>query len=271
MHGAAELSFRRVGAATRLATLYHQAPLRVLFPAAEEPGLAPAVLVTTSGGLAGGDRLDVRVTARDGAALQVTTQAAEKVYRSTGADSLVEIDLAAEEGAWLEWLPQETILFDRSRLSRRTRIEAAPGARVLASEILVFGRRARGERLCQGLIREAWEVRRGGRLIWADALAMSGDLAATLAAPACFAAAAAVATLLYVGADAADALTLARDLTAGGGEGEIAAATCVGGVLVLRWLAHDARALRDAFARVWSALRHRLGGWAPALPRVWAV
>ena len=110
-------------------------------------------------------------------------------------------------------------------------------------------------------MREAWEVRRQGRLIWADALALAGDLAAVLAAPACLAGAVAMATVIYAGGGSGEALSFARDLTAAATAGEMAvAATCVAGVLVCRWLGRDARALRDAFGRFWAAFRGRVGG-----------
>ena len=157
MHGIAEVAFRGSPDGTRLAGLYHRAPLRVLFPAPPEPGLATAVLVTTSGGLAGGDRLEARVETQEGAAAQITGQAAEKVYRSLGDDCRVDVHLVAGPGSWLEWLPQETIVFDGARLDRRTRIDRPPGGRVLAGEILVFGRAAHGERLRRGAVRDAWE------------------------------------------------------------------------------------------------------------------
>lgn len=273
MHGIAELAFAGGGrSGARLSHLYQQAPLRALFPSSDGCGLTQAVLLTTSGGLVGGDRLDVRVTAGEGACVLVTPQAAEKVYRSTGADCRITVRLAAGAGSWLEWLPQETILFDGARLDRTTTVEAAEGARVLAGEMLVFGRRARGETLQCGRLREAWQVYRAGRLVWVDALRAEEKLAAVLAAPACLAGAAAVATVIYAGDAAGEALALARDLTAASGIGEMtAAATLVAGLLVVRWLAHDARLLRCAFGRFWAAMRAALGGWPAELPRVWSV
>ena len=273
MHGVVDMAFRSDGrGGTRLADLYQQAPLRVLFPVADGCGITQAVLLTTSGGLVGGDRLDVQVTAGEDAAALVTPQAAEKVYRSIGADCRIAICLKAAAGSWLEWLPQETILFDGARLDRATVIDAAPGARVLAGEMLVFGRQARGETLRRGRLREAWKVYRGGRLVWADTLRMDGDLRALLAAPACFGGATAAATALYLGEEGKAVLTLARDLTPAATPGEmVAAASLVAGVLVVRWLARDARLLRDAFGRFWAAMRGALGGFPAVLPRVWSV
>lgn len=271
MQGAVALAFRRGEGGARLARLYQRAPLRALFPRADGCGVTQAVLLTTSGGLVGGDRLDVQVAAEEGAAVLVTPQAAEKVYRSLGPDCRVSVRLSAGSGSWLEWLPQETILFDGARLDRTTVIDAAPGARVLAGEMLVFGRRARGEALRRGRLREAWQVRRDRRLVWADALRADGDLRQTLSGAACLAGAAAVATAIYLGDDGEGALAVARGLTSVVNGGDMAAASLVAGVLVVRWLASDARLLRAAFGRFWTAMRQRLGGWPPVLPRVWSI
>jgi urease accessory protein len=271
--GVAALAFRRdADGGTRLARLHQRAPLRTMFPLDGDAGMGSAVLLTTSGGLVGGDRLKVRIEAGEGTAVRVTMQAAEKIYRSLGGDCRIALELRAASGSWLEWLPQETILFERARLQRTARVEYAPGSRVLAGEMLVFGRRAHGETLTRGRFRDAWEVRRDGRLVWADALAADGDLAQALTAPACMAGAAALATLLYIGTATEEALAFARDLAPEGtGSDLLVAATCVAGLLVVRWLGRDALALRAAFGRFWAAFRHRVGGWTESLPRVWAM
>ncbi|MBF0392683.1 MAG: urease accessory protein UreD, partial [Alphaproteobacteria bacterium] len=124
--GSAELAFAWREGASRLAHLYQHDPLRVLFPLSPAGEPPEAALITTSGGLVGGDRLTIAVEARDNAACTVVAQAAEKVYRSLGADVAVSVRLTACPGAWLEWLPQETILFDGARLRRATLIERSP-------------------------------------------------------------------------------------------------------------------------------------------------
>ncbi len=269
--GAAEVGFTRRGGATRLAHLYQRDPLRVLFPAPEDPAVPVAVLVNTSGGLVGGDRLAVTATVGDGAAAMVTSQAAEKVYRSTGRDCRVEVDLTVGAGAWLEWLPHETILFEGARLRRRIAVDVAPDGRLLAGEFLVLGRTARGERLTYGLARDAWEIRCRGRLVWADALHLEGDLARAIADPAGLAGAVAYATFVYAAADAAERIELARGLLPANDEGVLRfGATIVNGVLVVRWLARDALALRAAFAAFWAAFRRRVGGTG-GLPRLWTI
>jgi urease accessory protein len=270
--GVAEIRFVRRDGATRLAHLYQHDPLRVLFPAPEPGDIPLAVLLTTSGGLVAGDRLTISARLAEAATAQVTAAAAEKIYRSTGATTSIAQHLSVGEGGWLEYLPPETILFDGARLRRATRIELAPGAGFLGGGILVFGRHAHGERLIDGLLHELWEVRRDGALVWGDALHLDGDIAATLADPACFAGAAACATLILVpaGGDPRRFVDAARAVQAAEA-GLQAGVTAVGGLLVARWLAEDALALRCAFADLACHLRQAAMGLPPRLPRLWHV
>src|SRR5690349_9793316 len=239
--GAAIVGFAGGPRGTTLARLYQRAPCRVLFPAG--PGDPEAVVVTISGGLAGGDRIALELAAGAGASACVSTQSMEKIYRALDAPCDVEVAARVEAGATLAWLPQETILFDGARLRRRTAVDVAAGGRFLGCEGVVLGRRARGERFTHGLLHEAWRIRRDGRLVWADALRLDGDVAATVAAPSGF-------------ADAED------ERLRGG-------ASLVNGVLLARLLG-SAVAVRAVLVRLLTALRAALGGPA-AMPRVWQV
>lgn len=271
--GAAELRFEARDGRTALGALYQRDPLRVLFPRAEADEPLTGALLTTSGGLVGGDRLAVRADVGAGAAGRVVAQAAEKIYRCPGAGIEIGVELRAGAGAWLEWLPQETILFDAARLRRRTVLQLVPGARALAGELVAFGRAAMGERLRRGRLHDAWELHRGGRLAWAETLRLDRDLPALLAAPAGFAGARAAGTVLYAADDAAEHLGYARELAA-----ELSAppelrcaASCVGPALVARWLGRDGWALRRAYGRYWTALRARVAGYPPIMPRLWQI
>lgn len=271
--GRAEIDFVDAGGRTRLAHLYQSDPLRILFPNTGPGEPETGTLVTTSGGLVGGDELSIRVRCGAGAVGRIVGQAAEKIYRSTGADVSIEMSLVAEPGSWLEWLPQETIIFDAARLRRRTVLEVAPGARLLAGEIIVLGRTAMGESVNGGLVHEAWDVRRDDRLVWADAVHLDDDLPATLAANAGLNGAHAFASIVFVGDDAASALPFARELLPEGSDpaGLCVGATCVGDVLVMRWLDRDARRLRDAYGKFWAEFRHRVADFPAAMPRLWAI
>lgn len=265
-NGVAELVFAGRGPGNGLAHLYQSDPCRVLFPRADAGQPPTAVLVTTSGGLTGGDRLRLDFAARDGAALTVTSQAAEKIYRALDDECRIDIDIKVGQ-AWLEWLPQETILFDGAKLRRRTRLTAARDGRALASEMIVFGRTARGESFASGTLYDGWRVYRDGRLIWADALRLDGDVAAALARPAAFDGARAMATAIYVGEDAAGYLDFARALL--DDTESRAAATVVNGILLARFIGRDAAAVRRDLIAYLCELRQAAGGWPPRLPRVW--
>lgn len=268
--GALTLRFAAAEAdgATRLADLYQSDPCRALLPSPDPGEPLTAVLITTAGGLTGGDRLKLAVTVEAGAAALCTPQAAEKIYRSPD-DSAAAIDLSLElaAGAALEWLPQEMILFDGARLQRRISVSLQADSRLLAGDITVFGRTARGERFSHGSLFDRWQVRRDGRLVWTDATRLDGDTLATLDHPAGFAGAVAQAVMLYQGPDAAgarDRLRALEDHDAGCEWG----ATVIDGLLLVRLLDSDAARLRRQFARLWSALRPGLG-LRPAMPRLW--
>lgn len=272
VHGIARLSFVRSGDASRLDVLDQRAPLRVLFPEPHDPGVPLAVLVTTSGGLVGGDLLDVAITAGAGAAALVTTQAAEKVYRSEGAACEISVGLEAGPRAWLEWLPNETIVFDGARLRRRTTVSLAADARLLAGEIVVLGRLAHGERFTSGTIHDAWEIRRDGRLVWTDAFRLADDLARAQASPAGLGGAAALATIVFAGEPAqrlAGPLAALAERLAN--EDLRIGTTRIGAILLARLLGHDPRALRGAFAGLWAYLRAEAGSLSPRLPRLWSI
>jgi urease accessory protein len=272
MNGTLELAFdnRGVAGATRLAHLHQAAPLRALFPETCRMDLPVIALTATCGGFTGGDRMATSIAMGAGTKAMAIAQAAEKLYRSTGSETRIEIALDVEAGGWLEWLPQETILFNGARMRRRTEIALAADAAVLAGEILVFGRSAHGESMTGGLVHDAWSVQRDGVLIWADRFhAADALLAEALEHPAALKGMRAAAMLVHVGPGAEQRLALLRDLMALAPTEVRCAATVVNGVLIARWLAADALELRPSFAAAWMALRSDARDLAPRLPSFW--
>jgi len=272
MNGGLEIGFDACprSGRTRLKHLHQQAPLRALFPLCTGMDLPMAVATSTSGGFAGGDRMEIALSVGAAAAAIGTAQAAEKFYRSAGADTEMGIRLAVEAGGWLEWLPQESILFNGARLKRRVEIAMTGDAAILAGDILVFGRRARGERMEYGLIHDQWRIRIDGKLAWADGLFGEGDdLVGALRHPAALNNVGASALLVHAGPGAARHLDLVRDLLAASNAPVRCAATCVNGILLVRWLGEDSIDIRPSFARVWTALRGAARNLSPTLPTFW--
>lgn len=236
-----------------------------------------AVLLTTSGGLTGGDRVRVDVDVRAGARATVTTQAAEKIYRALAHDrpAKIEIGMTVEAGSWAEWLAQETILFNGARLRREFHADVAGQGRLLAVESLVLGRTAMGECFDTGFLHDAWRIRRDGRLIWADALHMAADITGLRTARFGFGTAVACSTIVYVGEDIARQLAAARKLLGDStilGESPVAitgAATALDGLLLVRLLADDPAELRSAVMKLICGIRQAAQGLRPCLPRVW--
>jgi len=250
-----------------LTDLYQRAPSRLLFPDGAAGSFPEAVSLLTCGGLTGGDRARLSIHIAAGAAATITTQAAERCYRVLPGEADIRIETRIDIGAGgaCEWLAQEAILFDRTRLRRHLCATLSGSSKFLAVESVVLGRTAMGETFRQGLIHDSWRIRRDGRLVWADALHAAGDFQALARRPFGFGDARALATLLYAGADAEDHLPLARDLT----PGDTAGATSFDGLLILRFLDSDAAGLRAAVVRAAGALRAATLGLSPTLPAVW--
>lgn len=263
-HGAARLVFGRRGDMTILREAYQEAAFRVRKPRVEPGEDIETVLINTAGGITGGDRFELDIALEAGTRATVTTQAAEKVYRSSGGVGTLTTAIRLDQGAHLAWLPQETILFDGSALERRLDVAVAPDATLIAAESIVFGRIARGERVETASLFDRWRIRRGGRLVFAEGLRLEGPVADALGARAAGAGAVASALLLVVAPDAEQRLEPVRECIAAiGGEGAEIGASAFEGMLAVRLLGGDAFALRTALA----ALIEHLRG---PLPRVWS-
>jgi urease accessory protein len=258
--GRLDLAVKRHAGFTRRAHVFEDGPLRVRVPGA--PGReAEAVIVNTAGGIAGGDRLDIAITAGAGAALVVTSAAAEKVYRALGPAAEIGVRLNVEAGASLAWIPQETILFDRARLARSIDVTLATDARLLLAEAVVFGRTEMGEAVRAGAFTDRWRVGRDGRLIYAESIALEGAIAERLAAPAVAGGRVAAATVLVVPGD--DATVAAVRASGQDCMAEIGVSAW-NGIALARLCAPDGAALRHDLALVLRTLRG-----AP-LPRLWS-
>lgn len=254
---------RRVGR-TRIERLFQEGAAKIRLPQGVGDPLE-AVLINTAGGLTGGDRLSWRISVAEGAHATVTTQACEKVYRSSGGEATSAIALDVGVGASLAWLPQETILFDGSAFRRTISADFAAGARGLIVESTLFGRLTMGETLRRGLFSDRWRIRSGGRLVHAEDFAIGPEVAGRLAARAATGGACAVATVLALRDDAEELLDRARALVGEDG-GASAWRVAETGKFLARLIAEDGYGLRKRLM----PLLQMLNG-AAGLPKVWSI
>ena len=257
--GSVTFNTRLSAGTTRRGDVHEAGSLRVRFPSPENSSLS-AVLVNTAGGVAGGDRFGVTISAGASTALTVTTAAAEKIYRSHGPAAEIDVLLRLEDGAHLAWLPQETILFDNARLSRRIDIDLHEQASLLLAEIVVFGRAAMGERMQRGAYRDRWRLRRSGRLVFAETLQLDDDVGGKLAQPAIAGEGSAIATVLLAPGDEATVERVRAAEIAYSGEAAISAWN---GIALARFCAKDAAGLRGDVMKLLAQID------AKALPRLW--
>lgn len=266
MAGLLELVLQARDGETSVGRLHQQVPCRALFPRVGRGEPFQAVAVNIGGGLVGGDTIGTSVIARPATAVLVTSQAAEKVYRSGDRSVRVDTGVTAQGDARLEWMPQPTILFDGANLVRHTRLDVAAGATALAGEITILGRSAHGERLSKGRLFDEWSVCRDGRLVWIDRTRVD-RWPAVLDDPNAFGGAEATALAVYTAPDAGARVEAARALL--DAAGVVAAATVIDGLLVLRWLGREAARLVAAYAEFWRRFRALVGFGAPVLPTIW--
>jgi urease accessory protein len=245
----------------------HRGPLQVqraFYP--EGADLCHVYLLHPPGGLVAGDALEVRVQVDPGAHVLMTTPAATKVYRGNGGPGATQRHrLGVGAGASLEWLPQETIVFEGGEVELGTRVNLDPAAAVFVGwEILCLGRPAAGERFARGWCRQRLELWRGDRPLCLERASLSGG-APVLDAAWGLRGAPVVGTMLATGG--AFALDQIRALESP----DLTSATVTEDVLICRYLGASAERARAHFARVWAVVRPALLGRPASPPRIWST
>ena len=263
--GAVRLSFKTSGSASVVDTLYQDGCSKVRFSGDSGRPYAEAVLINTSGGLTDGDSLTCSANWRADTSALITTQAAERIYRSRGEAASIATVLKVESGATACWLPQETILFDGGRLDRTTEVELSSGAQLFAAESAVFGRTAMGERCETGRLSDRWIVRIDGKPAFSDAVlfddVIHGSLSEHLSRASIANGAHCIATIVCVSDDQdaqRDAMRTILEQSK-----LVAGASNLGPLLIVRALARDSQVMRNAIAQLFESSQPF------ALPRVW--
>lgn len=257
--GVARLATKSVAGRTRLDIFYQESAAKIRMPESYD-GSMEAVLINTSGGLTGGDRMSWQVDAGAGTDITVTTQACERNYKSAGGHADVKTRLSVGANAVLHWLPQETILFNEGALKRSLDVDLHDTAEFIGLEAVLLGRKAMGEIVRSGLFRDRWRIRRSGALIHAEDVCLSGDIEALTAKSPVLAGNQAFATILYCGTRAEALLPRIRALLGDA----MAGASHFNGKLIVRLVASEGYELRKILIPAISLLRN-----GNSAPKVW--
>jgi urease accessory protein len=245
--------------ATRIDGLTEYGGYRLRFPTTHARHIESSQ-INSGGGVVGGDSLSVVIDVGAGADAVHSTATAERIYRSIGPPARMNVTLALGGTARLDWLPQETILYSGARLHRRFEIDIAADARLLMAEMVVFGRVAHGEVPGRGELRDQWRIRRGGRLVFAEAVRLDGHVADALARPAVAAGARSTGLVVAIAPDAEDRLASLRVALTGARSD--CGTSAWNGLLTARFLGTPEDVRRDIIRAV-----EMLAG--RAMPRTW--
>jgi urease accessory protein len=268
-HGKLNLVYADRSNNTELIHSHHQAPLKVQRPFYPEGAkICHSVMLHTAGGVVGGDRLSSNIHLQPKAQALITTATASKIYRSNGLQARQNIHIQVDAGACLEWLPQETIIFNGAIYRQDLRVELTPGATWLGWEITRFGRTARGEKFLQGEWRSHTEIWQQGVPLWIDRQYLPGS-ETIFHSPHGLAGNPIAGTLIWIGTAVSDEiLHKARSLWVGAGEVGV---TRIQNGFLCRYRGASTSEVRNWFTVVWELLRvdflHRGG----CVPRVWQV
>lgn len=268
------LAYRREGEATRVRAR-HQGPLRLLrslYP--EGPAVCHDVLIHPPGGLVGGDRLEISITAGPGSHALVTTPGATRFYRSEGAVARQSVRIALDAGARLEWLPQETLCYSGCLADNRLALSLAPGAQLLGWDVVALGLPAAGQPFARGRLRQSlhWPG------VWLDQGTLDAANARLMDGPLGLAGQRCLGTLFWLSgsaparAEREQALELARACIDASPLAASAGATALApGVVVVRVLAPLTEPAVALLRQIWAAWRAALWQMPAEAPRIWAT
>ncbi|MGB7416216.1 MAG: urease accessory protein UreD [Thermosynechococcaceae cyanobacterium] len=267
--GKLQLIYNHNTRGTQVSHCQTQAPLRMqrsFYP--EGPEICHSTLLHTAGGIVGGDRLSLDIQLRPNSHVVLTTAAANKIYRSNGLIAQQEIQICVEPEAILEWLPQESIVFNQALYRQKLRIDLSPGAHWLGWDITRFGRSARGETFIEGDWRSQTQVWQQGRPLWIDQQWLPGH-PEILESPHGLAGCSVVGSFVWIGQDVTtDWVTQARALQQGKGTLGV---TRIQHGLLCRYRGHSSLEARQWFTQVWNLIRGWIGKRPACLPRVWQI
>jgi urease accessory protein len=261
-----DLAFAQRDSRTVLSKKQHIGPLVVQKPFYPEGGLCHVYIIHPPGGVVGGDTLAINVTGHSESKALITTPAANKFYRSGGPVAQLKQTITVEDNACLEWLPQETILFNGCAVHATTRIQLGDNSRFIGWEITCLGRPASSEAFTNGLFRQRFELYQHNNPLFVErALLQGGD--PILEAPWGLQSNTVTGTMLAYPADAT-MLELARNAIPNQTDA-LASSTLINQVMVCRYLGHHGEQAKNLFTAAWSAIRPACMQREACVPRIW--
>lgn len=275
-HGHLRLDYARDRDGRTTALDRHEGPLRVLqrlYP--EGPAVCHHVLVHPPGGIVGGDTLALEANLAAGCHALITTPSAARFYRSAGAPAAQTVTAALADGARLEWLPQETLVYDAALAENRMRFELAAGAEMIGWDLVALGLPAAGQPFASGHYRQDLTLWSGERCRWIERGVVRADDTELLDGPAGLAGARVVATLWFAAGAALatgrrEALVEAARAAAGD-EARCGVTAPDDGIVVLRLLADQVEPAAQLLRRVRAAWRREAWRLEPCAPRIWGT
>lgn len=260
-HGIGRLTTKQYDGRTRVSTLYQEGCAKIRLPATHSSALE-ATIINTAGGLTGGDLLEWQIEAAENAKLVISTQGCERIYKSTGPDACIRTTINIADGAHVDWLPQETLLFEQSKLDRQMHVELSGSASFTGVECILMGREAMGEAARSAILLDRWRIRRDEKLVHIEANRLSAadlerDALSLLAGNSAFS------TIVHIAQNAESKLAAIR---ANIPDGAKIAVSAIGERLIVRVLAPSSLALR----RLITPIIGQLSG-VGSIPRVWST
>ncbi|MGR9085504.1 MAG: urease accessory protein UreD [Gammaproteobacteria bacterium] len=242
----------------------HRGPLVVQRPFYPEDSVCHVYLLHPPGGVVAGDCLDLCAAVADGGKVLLTTPAAGKFYRSSGAAAHQSVAIRIDHGASMEWLPQETIVYDGAILTSGMRIDLDDNARFIGWEIYAFGRPAAGEDFRSGNALLNWSIYRSGKPFHIERMQVDAEAFSARwglnGQSSCGS--------LFAYPASGSALETVRALTAGH---DTLGVTCIDNLLICRGIDTRADRLRHVFQQLWAAIRQEIVGHAAVVPRIWST
>jgi urease accessory protein len=262
-----ELSFQVVAGRSALVHKRHRGPLTVQRPFYPEADLAHVYLLHPPGGIVAGDQLFVQVDVARGARALITTPAATKFYRSEGRVAEQRQLLRVSQGASLEWLPQETIVYGSAQVHTQTRVELEPGGVFCGWDIVCLGRAASGDHFLAGRLNQAFEIWQGARPLWVERSRF--DASEPVRRAAWGLGGHRVYGTFVCSGQSAEAVASARSTVEYDAGAELFSVTQTRSVIVCRYLGDNTERARGVFTQAWAALRPILLGRPASPPRIW--